>query len=513
MMVAMRARMAGLMLVLASGCGDDAPATSETGSSTSTTGQTTTSTPGSSDTGSADSSGSPVPTGTSGQPGTETGFEPPVAECGNGFVEDGEECDDANDQDNDGCSNTCLLPCGIEWTAVSLPPSDLSNFDPRDVVQDARGRTSVVAYLEEIVSDQRGNQTSLDEDALVLQFDADGTPLLETRVGLDEEGDLDVVGVAVDGDGAMYVAATVEFAGCDTVSDIRLIKLASDGEVVWSATHDSAVDTADDLAFGVAIGGDGNPVVSGQVRAGDGDDDVWVGSFDAGDGAELWTATWSGTPNGGFSTDDGGPLSVGSDGTVYVLAREYIDFQTASVRVLAFDGVADTGTSVFVPEVAPGQLTLQPGDLAVADDDTLLLSFIRVLPAGPEYYAVRVDPQTGDEQWRIDGLGLQDATPVDSASDFTISGVAPLSDAGAVVMGQHERAGDGTAWVETWVARFDATDTLSCMFVRESPQLSLVPGSLRGRAVATNAAGRAVVAGQEFADGVQSLWVGAFRPL
>jgi cysteine-rich repeat protein len=32
--------------------------------------------------------------------------------CGNGVVEDGEECDDENLFNDDGCSSQCLMECG-----------------------------------------------------------------------------------------------------------------------------------------------------------------------------------------------------------------------------------------------------------------------------------------------------------------------------------------------------------------------------------------------------------------
>lgn len=39
-------------------------------------------------------------------------FTPSETECGNGIIEDGEECDDINNESNDGCSSNCLLESG-----------------------------------------------------------------------------------------------------------------------------------------------------------------------------------------------------------------------------------------------------------------------------------------------------------------------------------------------------------------------------------------------------------------
>ena len=32
-----------------------------------------------------------------------------MSKCGNGIIDDGEQCDDGNDEDNDCCSSTCIL--------------------------------------------------------------------------------------------------------------------------------------------------------------------------------------------------------------------------------------------------------------------------------------------------------------------------------------------------------------------------------------------------------------------
>ena len=53
--------------------------------------------------------------------GDGDGDEPPPAECGNGVVEDGEECDDGNDVDSDECTTACTAAAcgdGIVWEGM-----------------------------------------------------------------------------------------------------------------------------------------------------------------------------------------------------------------------------------------------------------------------------------------------------------------------------------------------------------------------------------------------------------
>lgn len=65
---------------------------------------------------------------------SSTSEEPePVAECGNGVVDPGEECDDANEEDVDACLSTCVAPrCGdgIVWTGEE--ECDDGNLDASD---------------------------------------------------------------------------------------------------------------------------------------------------------------------------------------------------------------------------------------------------------------------------------------------------------------------------------------------------------------------------------------------
>ncbi|MEY3015334.1 MAG: hypothetical protein RIT45_4069, partial [Pseudomonadota bacterium] len=56
-----------------------------------------------------------------------------AAECGNGEVEDGEQCDDGNKNDNDGCLNTCrVATCGDGKVQEGKEACDDGNTDDDD---------------------------------------------------------------------------------------------------------------------------------------------------------------------------------------------------------------------------------------------------------------------------------------------------------------------------------------------------------------------------------------------
>jgi len=503
-MPAMRSTL-GLLLALAVGCGDDGSPGNEEG----TTSGTTTQDAGGSTADAASSTGDPDDTSTSttGADSSSGGFEPPMAECGNGFIEDGEECDDANTEGGDGCSSDCRLRCGLDWTLVSLPPTDTSDINPIDVVVDGRGGAVVAGFLREVTTDQEGNETTLDDEGVIVRASPDGRQLWATRLA-ERGADVDVAGVAVDAAGNAYVAASVAVVG--EQSDIWLYKLDAAGEQVWSSSFDSEVDSAEDLASGVAIGPEGNPVVSGQVRVGPGDDDIWIGSFDEARGGLEWSASWSGEGTEDFSTDDGGPIAISEGGVAYVFAREYVGVQDNIATIVAFDGDTPVGP-VFSTDFGLGPQNQLPRAISVEDSGTLMATYRRVLAAGIEDYVVRIDPADGSELWSLDAQMVAEAADLPGAAEFTIEGADGVS-GGAVVVGMLERTADDASWAETWVARYDAQNALECVFVRESPALTAIPGSLFGRAISAGPSGRAVVGGQQVAEGVQSLWLGAFRP-
>lgn len=130
--------------------GSSSGSSGSTGSTTADT-STTTSTSGSTSGTTADTSSTGL-TATTADTSTSTGDPPPV--CGNGVIEAGEECDDANMVDKDSCSNACkLVPCdqqeggGMQmfdfsyiWIANS-PQGTVSKVDTVMLKEVARYRT------------------------------------------------------------------------------------------------------------------------------------------------------------------------------------------------------------------------------------------------------------------------------------------------------------------------------------------------------------------------------------
>ncbi len=512
MMQGMRAWAVPTWLVataLSGACGDDSSATGDPSSGTSSGGgssslSTTMPTEGSTQSGSTSS--------TSANPGdsSESGFEPTDPACGNGYVEADEQCDDGNDEDADDCNNLCQFQCGLQWSSVTLAPTGQSLLDPRDLTRDDDDNVYVVGFQREITTDQRGNETAEDDDVAVVKLDVTGAEQWSVRLA-EDDADVDVAGIAVDSAGDVYVAATVTASGAD--DNIHVYKLSgATGEIDWSHVHDSAVDNAEDVASGIAVATDGNPVVSGRVRVAEGDNDAWVRKLDAADGDPVWTTTWTGTASGGFSTDEGGPIAIGPDGEVYVFAGEYVDFQTQRATLVRFAEMGGPAEQTYAPTVSDGLQDYRPLSVAVDADGSLAVVFVRILGAGSEFYLARIDGDGMTETWRFDQTTFADASPVEGGDDFVITAAEFGTDGELVATGVLERSGKGATWAETWIARLAPDGALGCMYVQEGPQQALLPGSLSVRAAGTASDGSALIAAQQVEDSGAALWVGSFRP-
>lgn len=446
-------------------------------------------------------------TGSSG-PGTEedTGFDPPMPACGNGYVEDDEECDDANASDDDACTNACQVPCGLQWSTLALGPTLDSEILGLHVTRDLADQIVVAGRLRVVTVEMDGTTVEGEVTVLVQAYDPAGGMLWE-QVLASPDGAALVAGVAVDAVGDVYVAATIDAA--DGGAAIEVTKLAAGtGASVWVHGFDGPFAGEDELARGIAVGPDGQPVVSGQVRAGDGDDDVWLRKLEASDGNEVWTQTYSGVGAGGFSTDDGGSVAIGADGSIYVLGRIYESFDVQRGALLRFGPDGGAPQWVFQPTIAGTEQTFTLGTLAVGEDGLPVFSLLRAGGASIDFWVYKVDAE-GQEVWlreredfEVPGLG----------TDWLVDGLAGSGEE-LVVQGRYynDQRVAGSAWWETWVARLRPDGSTRCQVQQQADFRGLLSPSLRGYAVTTASDGSAVVTGEQLSPDEAGLWLGSFR--
>jgi cysteine-rich repeat protein len=419
-------------------------------------------------------------------------------------VEVDELCDDGNRIDDDGCNNACQVPCGLESATLVLPPTAASSIDGLAIVRDLDENIVVGGFLQEVTVDERGTETVSPIEVLVASFDTTGVQRWSERI-VGSEGSIVVADVVTDAEGNVYVAATMDA----TVggSDIMVFKLdGSDGSELWSHRHDAPLGATADLAFGVAVGPDGQPVVSGQVRVGEGDDDVWVRKLESSDGTEVWTSTWTGPSTGTFSTDNGGPVAVGPDGEVFVAVEAYLDADTIPTTLLRF--AADGGEPVwsFEPDLGLGSEVSRPVDLTVDGEGSVYLSLERPTGGVLQFFVIKVDGE-GAEVWSKARTEFETFP-----SEWVLAGAAPTDSGDLVVGGRVLNDGfmDGSGWWEIWLARLDDEGNPLCSIEHQSPSDALLPPSLFGRNLTVDGAGAPLVVGQLLDDEDEALWLGRF---
>lgn len=501
-------RRAALALVLLGACSDVGTAGGATtgssgqGSTDASTGTTTTGSPttGTSTGTGGPTTGAPTTTGT-----TEPSFDPPTPVCGNGYVEGDEECDDANDIDDDACNNACQLPCGLAGEVLALAPTAESELWVVAVAPAPDGSFAAVARQREIVADQEGTQTIGIIRTRVLRYGPDAA--LEWDILLPPADQrVSPVAAVADAAGDLYVAATILGEDGD---DIRVVKLArSDGHVLWTMDHDGAAPMSNDGPGGLALVPDGDLLVSGSVADLPAGTDVWVRKLAAADGAEIWTTTWTGPGNGEYSVDVGGPIAVAPDGTFYVAAREYVEYNLTEAVLLKFPADGGPAEWVFAP-LADGSVHRHgPVDVAVDDSGDILFAAERLSGAVDDFWIYKLGPDK-TVHWQRALADYQVA-----GSDWWLAG-ARFDPAGGVLLGGGFVDSDKMAqhaWNEVWLARLDIDGAVRCRLRHRAPSPDLLPPSVVAYDVVPGPDGTAHVGGQ-FVDGEPQAWVGLFRPL
>jgi hypothetical protein len=291
---------------LAVGCGADdvglASSGEETGSTTSTSTSTSTSTATSTFTSTSTSTSTTTTTS------DESSSSGVPAECGNGIVEDPEECDDA-----ESCRSDCLLPCrAITVTHVDDDADGLLALD--DVQPGPDGTAIAVGTL--------GWQWG---EVVTATVDAEGELLALDLSGSDERG----IAISVADDGSRFVLA-------DSVTVAHVRHYDPDGELLWD---DTPLDASE--VTGMAAMPGGGVVVSGTAQLGEfGHYEVWAARY--GSSGHVWSASWADVGPEVQWRPHGGPVAASSLGRIFVAGDQ--------PSVSGLFGVYDPIVAAFGPE-------------------------------------------------------------------------------------------------------------------------------------------------------------------
>lgn len=256
-------------------------------------------------TGTPDSTG-PVATGPDDGEDTMTATTAPQPVCGDGIPEGVEECDDGNAIDGDGCDVDCTQNLDtLEWQVTHAGDAMVAESG-HGIAIDGAGNIVVAGFEVDAVSDP---------NMWLAKYDPAGTQLwamtYDPSSGLDDI----LYGVAIDPDDNILVTGDVDVM--PAASDIWVAKLDPQGAELWSSTFDGPL-AADDGGRGVASDAAGNVAVTGFVRVGNADIDIFVAMLDP-----AGTTLWSEVVPGPEALDDRGE-GVAFDANDEVVVAGYV---------------------------------------------------------------------------------------------------------------------------------------------------------------------------------------------
>jgi len=394
------------------------------------------------------------------------------AECGNGEVEEGEACDDANDVDDDGCTNACELPaCGDgivqadegetcdDGNTVSGDTCTALCHAPGtplwDAVIDIGEDSSDIGF--EVELDSEGNIDVLlasDGDYRLAEYDSEGNPLWNFAALDTDEPSLSICpddSLVVGGsfNGNQGVTRRYDSAGdtawTETVmaanSGILAVVCGDAGEIHSAGYHDGA------QALLLALDGAGDEVWSKFALDGlsygfvttNASGQIWALR---GQPREIQTWTADGTPgwtSAALEMASYRDLAADADGNVYVLSQA---MNSSLISVSKYDNGGDFQWSIDqdMPNAVElaGSLTPLPAGGVLVSGGTLEMGV-------GDAFLLWLDP-AGDpwvEPVFVDG-------PADADADL-FSDVA-IGDGYAVAVGAHDEAGTSS---DLWLHAFE----------------------------------------------------------
>lgn len=363
----------------------------------------------------------------------------PNPECGNGVIEEPEQCDDGNLMGGDACDADCTsIIDTTQWSDIIGGMAEVEEAG-QGVAVDSMNNIIVVGYIVDALGDP---------DIWVRKYDPAGTEIwtmvLDPSMGLDDRG----FGVDVDASDNIIVGGDIGVG--QTSSDIYVTKLDPAGTELWSVTVDGP-DSQNDIAEDVAVDADGNVWAVGSVRVDMNDSNIWVGKYSP-DGDELFTDVVAGPAT---LEDRAMGVDVDADGNAFV--GGYVS-DVEFARDVWLRKYAPDGTEAWtVVWDSPNMGADQGFDVAVAPDGSVGVAGLTPLTAiNEDVWLGRFANEDGVLIWQkkfggpaiLNDRGLGLAT--DSQNAFIVCGFKGLTGTDTDIWVRKWDDGGNVVWTQSF---------------------------------------------------------------
>ncbi len=270
--------------------------------------------------------------------------------------------------------------------------------------------------------------------------------------------------LALDGSGDIFIAGRINVEG--RLDEIALLKFANDdGELLWMAL-DGGAARLDDRALDVAVGPDGDPVVTGLVQNANGTASLLTAKYASADGSPVWGVLTTGLVN-----DASGDGWIGIDGAGDVLLAAKAWHSSTSYDVLCAKLDGDDGLQLWRIDWTNGTRADDPGAMLVDAAGDVIVAGV----TGGDYLTVKLSGTNGSRTWLSTYNGPQGWYDVANGVAFGAGGeilVTGFSDGTGTSWDVATLGYDPATGAQRWVRRFDGPAHLT----DEARSLVLAPG-------------------------------------
>ncbi len=385
---------------------------------------------------------------------SETGEPLPV--CGDGVLDPDEECDDGNADESDGCTSACESACAAQgWFDLTIPEGWFA------IQQIATRPSNELAALGAVEIDGQAGRlrvVRVAEDQLAAAIESAplgsiGTPELP------QTHRIDATASTPDGESILVLGTSTEVLVVDEAPVVSHWLARFDGASLTEQWRVAIPVSAGELGpIGLAVLDGGDAIVTRTIEVAANDRDLGVERYSVVDGAMVWTSSFSGPLEGGWSLDSAGPVAVGGD-RVWATAIVRVDWQTFETNLVEFDPATGAVLWSDVPLADTGNTHEQRiSSLAAGPGGTVALAIDVLGPSPASTYGVSFGYLERERIWTLAPEDL----PWDGGDPYVSPMVGVDQDGKVLVVGRYTHDFGNLTAARPWVVAIGPEGAILC---------------------------------------------------